>query len=149
MKILLARNVGNLGKVGDVVDVARGYARNYLLPFGIGRAVTAESLSRIKLDRKRLEAEEAKRVSSLHELAEKIASSNVTVEAKASPDGHLYGSVTAAMIAEELSKLGHRLSASAVHLEHPIKQIGVFNVPVHLHEDVEAEARVWVVESKD
>jgi large subunit ribosomal protein L9 len=149
MKVLLARNVDTLGVVGDVVEVKRGYARNYLLPLGIAHEVTADNLSRIEFERKRLEAEEGNRLSGLKTLAEKIATSNVTIEAKASAEGHLFGSVTAAMIAAELSKLGHHLTAAAVRLENPIKQIGVFNVPVHLHTDVEAEARVWVVQSKE
>jgi len=149
MRVLLARNLESLGKVGDVVEVKRGYARNYLLPLGLAHEVTAENLSRIEIERKRFEAEELKRLGNLKTLAERIATSNVTIEAKASPEGHLYGSVTAAMIAAELSKLGHQLAAAAVRLETPIKQVGVFNVPVHLHKDVEAEARVWVVQAKE
>ena len=65
MKVLLARNIDALGKVGDVVDVKRGFARNYLMPLGFAHEVTADNLSRIKLERKRLEAEEGKRLSSL------------------------------------------------------------------------------------
>ena len=73
----------------------------------------------------------------------------MTLEVKASPDGNLYGSVTNVMIAQELNKLGFDLHPSAVRLEHPLKQIGVFSVPIYLHQDVETNARVWVVQDKD
>jgi large subunit ribosomal protein L9 len=149
MEVLLAQNIEHLGKIGDLVKVAPGYARNYLVPRGLARPVTAENLHRIELDRKLVQQEEAKRVNTLKDLAARIATTNVTLEVKASPDGNLYGSVTNVMIAQELAKLGFDLHPSAVRLEHPLKQIGVFSVPIYLHQDVETNARVWVVQDKD
>jgi large subunit ribosomal protein L9 len=149
MEVLLAQNIEHLGKIGDLVKVAPGYARNYLVPRGLARPVTAENLHRIELDRKLVQQEEAKRVNTLKDLAARIATTNVTLEVKASPDGNLYGSVTNVMIAQELNKLGFDLHPSAVRLEHPLKQIGVFSVPIYLHQDVETNARVWVVQDKD
>jgi large subunit ribosomal protein L9 len=149
VEVLLAQNIEHLGKIGDLVKVAPGYARNYLVPRGLARPVTAENLHRIELDRKLVQQEEAKRITTLKDLAGRIATTNVTLEVKASADGNLYGSVTNVMIAQELAKLGFDIHPSAVRLEHPLKQIGVFSVPIYLHQDVETNARVWVVQDKD
>jgi large subunit ribosomal protein L9 len=149
VEVLLAQNIEHLGKIGDVVKVAPGYARNYLVPRGLAKPVTAENLHRIEQERKLVQIEENKRISSLKDLAAKIATTNVTLEVKANPEGHLFGSVTGAMIAQELAKFGFDVHPSAVRLEHPLKQIGVFSVPIHLHQDVEASARVWVVQEKE
>jgi len=149
VEVLLAQNIEHLGKIGDVVKVAAGYARNYLVPRGLAKPVTAENLHRIEAERKLVQLEENKRITSLKEIAARIATTNVTLEVKASPEGQLYGSVTSAMIAQELVKLGFDVNPTLVRLEHPLKQIGVFSVPIHLHQDVEATARVWVVQDKE
>jgi large subunit ribosomal protein L9 len=149
MEVLLARNVDNLGRVGDVVRVAPGYARNYLFPKGLARAVTAANLARIEADRKRVLRDEGERLERLKDMAERIATTNVTIEAKAGPEGNLYGSVTSAMVAEELRKAGFEVTPEDVRLEHSLKQVGVFSVPVHLHHDIQTEARVWVVRAKE
>ena len=149
MEVLLATHIESLGKIGDVVKVKSGYARNYLFPRGFARPVTKENLARIARDRKRYEEEEQKRVASLKEQAQKLSGQSVTIAAKASAEGHLFGSVTAAMIAAELEKAGLPVQAAMVKLEHPIKQISVVNVPVHLHKDVTAEVRVFVVQARD
>jgi large subunit ribosomal protein L9 len=149
MEVLLATHIESLGKIGDVVKVRSGYARNYLFPRGLARPVTKENLARIQRDRKRYEEEEQGRIASLKDLATRIGQSSVTIAAKASPEGHLFGSVNAAMIATELEKAGLPITAVMVKLEHPIKQISVVNVPVHLHKDVHTEVRVFVVQARE
>jgi large subunit ribosomal protein L9 len=146
MKVILRENIESLGRTGDLVNVAVGYARNYLLPKNLAYTVTAENLKRIELDKKRQAEKERVQIREYSDLAKRIEETSCTIEAKASEEGHLYGSVTAQMISEALAKEGFEIEPRSIHLERPIKETGVFTVPVHLHSDVNAELKVWVME---
>jgi large subunit ribosomal protein L9 len=148
MELLLKKSIDELGRVGDVVTVKPGYARNYLLPLGLAVPVTKANLAQIEKERIRALAEERQRVDGLKELAQRIRETSVTIEGRANEEGHLFGSVTAAQISEALREKGFPLDVRSVRLEHPLKEIGVFDVPVHLHADVETEVKVWVVQAK-
>ena len=148
MEVLLKRNIENLGRIGDVVSVKPGYARNYLLPLGYCVPVTKANLQQIEKERAKAVAEEAARVADLKQLAEKLAQTSVTIEGRANDQGHLFGSVTAAQIAAALADKGFPVEEKSVRLEHPLKEIGVFDVTVHLHSDVEGSVKVWVVQAK-
>ena len=148
MKVLLRQAVENLGMLGDVVNVKAGYARNYLLPQGIAIKVSDANMQLIDRERKRAKTQELARVGNLKLLADTLAETSVTIEGRANEEGHLFGSVNAAQIAAALKERGLPLEEKQIRLEHPLKEIGVFDVPVHLHAEVEAITKVWVVQAK-
>lgn len=148
MELLLKQNVDHVGRIGDVVKVKPGFARNFLLPRGLAVAVTKSNVAEIEKARAAAIAEEQQRVASLKDLAAKIAEVSVTIEGRANPEGHLFGSVTAVQIAAALRDKGVAIDDKQVRLEQPLKEIGVFDVPVHLHATVDTTVKVWVVQQK-
>ncbi|MBL8754663.1 MAG: 50S ribosomal protein L9 [Planctomycetes bacterium] len=148
MELLLKQNIEHLGRIGDVVKVKSGYARNYLLPRGLAVMVTKTNLAEIERARALALAEEQLRVAAMKELATKLAEASVTIEGRANAEGHLFGSVTGAQIAASLREKGIAIDDKAVRLAQPLKEIGVFDVTVHLHATVEATVKVWVVQAK-
>ena len=148
MELLLKQNIEHLGRIGDVVKVKSGYARNYLLPRGLAVAVTQTKVAEIERARAMAMAEELKRVAGMKDLAAKLGDASVTVEGRANAEGHLFGSVTAAQIAASLRDKGIPIDDKQVRLENPLKEIGVYDIPVHLHATVEATVKVWVVQQK-
>lgn len=148
MELLLKQNIEHLGRIGDVVKVKSGYARNFLLPRGLAVTVTKTNLAEIERVRAIAHAEEQKRITSMKELAGKLAEASVTIESRANDEGHLFGSVTNAQIAASLREKGIAVEDKAVRLASPVKEIGVYDVTVHLHATVEAVVKVWVVQQK-
>jgi len=148
MELLLKRNVTDLGRIGDVVDVKAGYARNFLLPLGMAVPVTKASVEDLEKARAAAFAEEAVRVQSFKDMASRIGETSVTVEGLANEEGHLFGSVSAAQIAHALKEKGLPIEEKMVRLTAPLKEIGVFDVTLHLHQGVEASVKVWVVQAK-
>jgi large subunit ribosomal protein L9 len=145
VKLLLAHDVKNLGKTGDVVEVKSGYARNYLIPQGLAVKPTEGNIQRIEEDRQQREADEKARLQRLKEAAAVLEGTSIEVKAQANEQGHLFGSVTEAEIAEALQQMGHKIEASQILLAEPIRQLDRFRVPVHLSEGVEATIDLWVV----
>jgi large subunit ribosomal protein L9 len=148
MDVLLKTTINKLGQIGDVVAVRDGYARNYLLPTGRAVMVNKSNLESIERDRESALAEEATRVGGLKELAEQVAAASTTIEGKANEEGHLFGSVTASQIASALREKDLPIEEKMIRLENPIKEVGAFDVTVHLHADVEVVTKVWVVQAK-
>ncbi|HEX5938285.1 MAG TPA: 50S ribosomal protein L9 [Actinomycetota bacterium] len=145
MKVILQRSVERLGDPGDVADVADGYARNYLIPRGLavraekGMVRHAESLKRSH------EARTEARKGELEALAGRLSQSPVLVTARAGDEGRLFGSVTAADVAEALSaQVGVQVDRKDVHLEEPIRSVGTHEVRVHLHPEVDPVVTVEV-----
>lgn len=146
MKIVLRSDVANLGRKGDMVDVADGYARNYLVPKGLAmqatRGVTrqAEAMQRSRTVRDTKEREGAEA------LARQLAAKRVQITARAGEGGRLFGSVTSADVAEALeAQTGVAIDRRKLHLDEPIKTLGVHEVPVRLHADVSPVITVEVV----
>jgi large subunit ribosomal protein L9 len=145
MRVLLRQNVRDLGSIGEVVDVAPGFARNYLLPRQLAVQPTDVNVKRVekeKLDR--IEAEKA-RVGQLEALAKRMADASVTIKAKANELGHLFGSVNERHIADALQAEGFEVEPDQIALAAPIRTLDRFRVPVRLAEGIEAEVDVWVV----
>lgn len=148
MDVILLKKVDNLGDTGQTVSVARGHARNFLIPQGL--AVIADDAARRRL------AEEAKRSGKLdlkakreaEELAGKFTDVSCTISVQASEEDKLYGSVGEREIAQALAELGHGIDHKQIVLEEPIKQLGVYTVPVKLHAEVEVSVKVWVVRTE-
>jgi large subunit ribosomal protein L9 len=145
MDVILRQAVENLGKPGDVVKVKNGYARNYLLPHNLAYEATAGNLKRIEQERNRLEAAENQRRGTAQELASKLEQVSLTFSARVGEEGKLFGSVTAADIAQQLEQQGFHIEKRQIDLHEPIKALGVYRVPVRLHADVKPEIRVWVI----
>ena len=146
MKIILLKPVDKLGVPGDIVEVADGYARNYLVPRGLavraekGMVKHAESLSRAHTARLSKQKGEYEAIAS-----KLISSGSVTIAARAGEEGKLFGSVTAQDVADALARAGHQVDRRRIELDHPIKSLGDHAVSVRLHSEVHAEVRVSVV----
>ncbi|HKO16589.1 MAG TPA: 50S ribosomal protein L9 [Gemmatimonadaceae bacterium] len=145
MEVILRQSVENLGNPGDVVKVKNGYARNFLLPRGLAFEATSGNLKRIQRERERLELAENERRSSAQNLAARLEQVSLTFSARVGEEGKLFGSVTAADIAQQLAAQGFEIEKRQVDLHEPIRALGVYRIPVRLHADVKPEIRVWVI----
>jgi large subunit ribosomal protein L9 len=145
VQLLLIQSVDHLGKQGDVVSVKRGYALNYLLPQGLATIATDHHKRMVDKHRARLNEIEKARLASLRQLSETIAKQSVTIEANANEEGHLYGSVNANENAAALKGAGFHITTDQVRLEGPLKELGLYTVKIHLHAEIDAELKVWVV----
>ncbi len=145
VEVLLAESVEHLGKQGEIVRVKPGYARNYLIPMGL--ATVATEANKMMLERHRVRQEEAAiaRRKQIQSLAAKIKDYSVTLEANATDDGHLYGSIVANDISKALKSANYDIEASQVKMDGPIKTLGMYTIPVELEQDVKSEVKVWVV----
>ena len=147
MKLVLKEDVDGLGRMGDVVEVKDGHARNYLLPRGLATTVTDANLRQIETRQHRLVSEQEQEVQELQGLAEQLAGGSFTIAVKANPEGHLFGSVGVRQIADTLAAEGFtRVTEEMIALEEPIRELGVVEVPVRLSEDISAVCKVWVVQ---
>jgi large subunit ribosomal protein L9 len=147
MRLLLRETVDQLGTIGDIVEVPDGYGRNYLLPKGIALAVTPENIRRLESKKQELLAIEAQKRQDATGLAERIKAKTIRINAKAAgEEGKLYGSVTAQAIAEAFRAQGLAVEARMILLDHPIKELGEFDLRIRVFAGVEAEAKVLVVD---
>ena len=144
MQIILLDKVVNLGNLGDVVKVKDGYARNMLIPSGRARRATAAAIKEFEVKRAELEKAAAAKLAEMQTQGEKLGGIVVKLTQKAGVDGRLFGSVTNADIAQEVSKLGFVVSKSQVRLVNPIKTVGDHAVSVALHTDVAVDITVTV-----
>ena len=145
MEVILRQAVEKLGNPGDIVKVSPGFARNYLLPRGVAYEATPGNRKRIAQEKARLEAAENSRRASAQELADKLESVSLTFSARVGEEGKLFGSVTAADIAQQLEAQGFHIERRLIDLHEPIKALGIYKVPIRLHADVKPEIKVWVI----
>ncbi len=144
MQIILLDKVVNLGNLGEVVKVKDGYARNLLIPSGRARRATAAAIKEFEVKRAELEKAAAAKLAEMQAQGEKLGGIVVKLTQKAGVDGRLFGSVTNADIAQEVTKLGFVVSKSQVRLSSPIKTVGDHAVSVSLHTDVAVDITVTV-----
>lgn len=145
MKIILQETVEKLGARGAVVEVAEGYARNYLLPRDLAIPATPGNLRRLEKIRSTMSKREATERSAAEQLAAALAGVTLTIARKAGDNEQLFGSVTSADIAEALEAEGHKVEKRRIQLEEPIKGVGEYKVPVKLFHDITQEVAVTVV----
>ncbi|ADB17336.1 ribosomal protein L9 [Pirellula staleyi DSM 6068] len=145
VQLLLIQSVDHLGKQGDIVQVKRGYALNFLLPQGLATIATDHHKRMVDKHKARLLEIEKARLASLRQLSEAISRQSITIEANANDEGHLYGSVNANDIAASLKQAGFSITSDQVRLEGPLKELGLYTVKIHLHNDINSELKVWVV----
>lgn len=147
VKVLLTETVERLGHVGEVVNVADGYARNFLFPRGLAIEPTEHNVEQFATRRKAHEAELMQREEKARMLRDKLADQTLVFERKAHDDDRLYGSVRVDDIVTQIEELvGEHIEASRVHLEHPIETLGPHAVSISLYKDIDVELRVQVNE---
>ena len=144
MELILRDDVEKLGRRGDVVKVKDGYARNFLLPRGLGMPVNAANKAMIEKERKAHEARLAKEKAEFEALAARIGGLRFVAPRKVGENDVLYGSVTAGDVAEFLKPKGIEIDKRKVHLDEPIKHLGEHEVKVRLHPEVTASVRLLV-----
>ena len=145
MDVILRQDVDNLGRAGELVTVKDGYARNYLLPRGFAYLASEGNRRRIEAEERQRERKAGAQLESARDLAGRLEAVSLTFTMKAGEGDKLFGSVTAADLADRLHAEGITVDKKAVELHEPIKALGVYKVPVRLHHDVKPEVRVWVV----
>jgi len=146
MEVILLEKINKLGELGDQVRVKAGYGRNYLIPVGKAVSATAENIEKFESRRAELEEAQAGALSAASARAEKLNVVEVTLARKAGEEGKLFGSVSAADIAEVVVAAGVELAKSEVRLpDGPLRALGEFEVATHLHADVDARIKVTVV----
>ena len=144
MEVILKEDVQKLGSRGDVVKVADGYGRNYLLPGKL--AIEATTANKAVIEQMKASAirKSAKEKAQSEELARTLSQVELTFERKVGENDHLFGSVTSGDIAQQLEAQGYTVDRRKIALEDPLKQLGEFHVPVKLHRDVTAHVKVTI-----
>lgn len=145
MQLLLIQSVDHLGRQGDIVEVKPGYANNYLIPQGLATLATDHHQRMVEKHKTKLMEIEKSRLADLQTLADAIAKQSITIEANANDEGHLYGSVGASEIVAALKQVDFHVTADQIRLEGVLKELGLYTVKVHIHQEIEADLKVWVV----
>lgn len=145
MKVILLEEVENLGKAGDCAKVARGYARNYLLPQKLAVIESPAAYQAVEARRKNREKGESKILNNAQELAEKISSSSITIVRQVGDQDKLFGSVTSIDIVKALGEEGIKIDKKQILLEEPLKALGIYTIQIKLHPKVTTDLKLWVV----
>lgn len=148
MLVILKENVESLGKIGDVVTVSDGYARNFLLPRHLVVAADAQNVAAIEHHKRSLEKKRLAAKASAQELAKKLAEFSCTLSRKVGEGDKLFGSITTSDIADVLKKAGFPVEKREIVLDHAIKTLGVHPVTIKLDADVSTPMKVWVVKEE-
>jgi large subunit ribosomal protein L9 len=145
MEVILQEDIRNLGKAGDIVNVRDGYARNFLFPRK--KAVKADmgKVKEVEHHKRAIAAKQAKLKVKAEELAGKMKELSITIGREAGEEEKLFGSVTSKDIADALRGEGYVVDRHDIHLEAPIKQIGIYDVSIRLHPEVKGVVKIWVV----
>ncbi|MBN2206496.1 MAG: 50S ribosomal protein L9 [Candidatus Aminicenantes bacterium] len=144
MKVILTQDIESVGRRGDVVNVARGYGRNFLLPRRLAIEVTASNLKAIELEKKTLLKKNEEERRSFQSLIEKLSGLSLTFVRKAGEKDHIFGSVSAGDIRDALAAQGFEVDKKKIGLDEPIKRLGSYIIPVRIYHDDKAEIRVEV-----
>jgi large subunit ribosomal protein L9 len=146
VRVILRTDVANVGRKGDVLDVADGFARNYLVPNGLALRATDGAIAQAAAMRRSRDLKEARDREAAEEIARRLTPTVIRIPARSGPEGRLFGSVTAADVADAVTaQAGIELDRRRVHLDDPIKSIGSHEVAVRLHADVEVRLQVEIV----
>lgn len=145
MKVLLRQDYESLGRLGDIVDVKEGYARNYLIPRKIAVLATEGALNMIKEERDQQTRRQGKELKNAEKLAMELEKVSVTIQMKVGEEDKLFGTVTNQMIADALSEKGYTIDKRQIDFQDSIKALGIYDVSVKLHPSVTSKVKVWVV----
>lgn len=145
MKVILKQDYQNLGKFGETVEVKDGFARNYLIPRNYAIMATPQNLKVFEQDRKKEEIKQAKDKRAAELLADKLKDVSLTATVAVGEEDKVFGAITSQNIAELLNAKGFDIDRRKIQLSEPLKALGVYEVAIKLHTDVEAIIKVWVV----
>lgn len=146
MKVILKEDMRKLGKIGQIVDVADGYARNYLVPKGLAVEANTKNIRSMEHAKKIIQEKSKKLKDSAQDFASRISSITLTIKAKAGEEEKLFGSVTTMDIAEALLNEGIEIDKKKISLEEPIKRLGSYSVQIKLHPDVSVPLNIQVIQ---
>jgi len=147
MKVILKKDVETLGPAGKIIDVKDGYARNYLIPWGIALKADEKNIKILEEEQKRLKLKLNKDKKNAELLAEKLNGVSCTATVSVGEEDRVFGSVTSQNIADLLKEKGFDIDRKKILLEEPIKALGIYEIPIKLHSEVEAKIKLWVVKA--
>ena len=145
MKVILKQDYDPLGKIGEIVQVKDGYARNFLIPRKIVISVTSKNMKILEEDQKMAAHRENKERRQAESMADELEKISLTATLAVGEEDRVFGSVTAQTIAELLKEKGYDIDKRKIHIEEPIKALGIYSVTIKLQSEVEAKIRVWIV----
>ena len=145
MKIILVKDMDDLGIEGDMVEVSDGYARNYLIPKGLALPATVQNIKMVEMKKRKIETNKIKKKDEALKLKELIEKVTLTIRQKAGEGEKLYGSVTSMSISKALKAEGIKIDKKKIVLQQPIKQLGSYDVPIRLHPEVQAMIKIDVI----
>lgn len=145
MKVILRQDFETLGKIGEVVDVKDGYARNFLFPRGLAYAALKGNIRALDDEKKSVEKRNLQELKAAETLAAELESVSVTIPVQVGEEDKIFGTVTTQMIADALKEKGHDIDKRKVEIEEPIKALGIYAVGLKIHQSVNAKIKVWVV----
>jgi len=145
MKVILRKNYDQLGKIGDLVDVKDGYARNFLLPRQIAYIATKGNIRALEEEKQQMAKKEVKDLEAAKVVATELENVSITIPVKVGEEDKIFGSVTSQMIADALKEKSYDIDKRKIDLEEPIKALGIYSVNVKLHNDVTTVVKTWVV----
>ncbi|MEZ4321100.1 MAG: 50S ribosomal protein L9 [Myxococcota bacterium] len=145
MRVILKAEVPNLGDAGDIVKVAPGFGRNYLMPRGLAIPASEGSVRELEHQKRVAEAIRRKQLAGAQDIGKRLENSAVSIRREAGEDDKLFGSVTNRDIADALAAEGVEVDRRSIQLAEPIRNIGLFTVPIRLHREVTASVRVYVI----
>lgn len=149
MKVILRKDLVNLGNMGEIVNVRDGYARNYLIPRDYAYYASESAIKRLEIEKLQRNKRLAQEKVAAEALAATISEVQVSIAMKVGEEGKLYGSVTSTMIAQELNAKGYDIDKRHIILEESIKTLGVFDAKVRLHPEVSTNIKVWVISEEE
>jgi len=145
MKVILRKNFSQLGKIGDVVVVKDGYARNFLIPRQIAYTATAGNLRALEEEKIQMAKKESKELEQAQALVAELEKLSVTIPVKVGEEDKIFGTVTTQMISDALKEKGYDIDKRKIEITEPIKALGIYSVNVKLHPEVNAVVKTWVV----
>lgn len=149
MQVILKEDVDHLGEMGETVNVAMGYARNFLLPRGLAVQSDSASAKQIEHELAIIKRRDAKRREVMNKQAKQLGNITLEFKMRAGEGDKLFGAVTSGHIAEKLAEAGHEISKKAIQLAEPIKALGIYTVTVKFASGIEAGVKVWVTGLED
>jgi len=145
MKVILRKNFEALGQIGEVVDVKRGYALNYLIPRKIVYAAQGGNLKALEEEKKNIFRKSEQELHAAESVSVELEKVSVTIPVQVGEEDKIFGSVTSQMIADALKEKGFEVDKRKIEIEEQIKTLGIYSVNVKLHTSVSAKIKVWVV----
>ena len=145
MKVILRKNFDQLGKIGDLIDVKDGYARNFLLPRQVAYIATKGNIRALEEEKQQLAKKEVKELEAAKVLAAELENVSITIPVKVGEEDKIFGSVTSQMISDALKEKSYEIDKRKIDLAEPIKALGIYTVNIKLHNEVTANVKTWVV----